>query len=58
LIENAVALVVVQESVEELPWGIDVGFTDREQVEGGGSAVTVTVAKHCALLPAPVTVPV
>ena len=34
--EKAVAFCVVQDSVEELPWVMDVGFADREQLAGGG----------------------
>ena len=53
--ENVVAFCVVQESVEEAPEVIEVGFKDNVHAGGG---TTVAVAEHCTLPPGPVAVPV
>ena len=57
-IENEVELVVVHDSVEELPVCIEVGLAVKTQVGGGGVVVTVTVAVQVLVPPAPVAVPV
>jgi hypothetical protein len=69
-IENEVALVVVQERVDESPELIEVGFAVSVQASGGGppppppqlevqtGGVTVTVVVQVTVPPGPVAVPV
>ena len=57
LMENIVAFVVVHESVDESPDVIVVGDAVSVQ-SGAGGGVTVTVAVHATVPPAPVAVPV
>ena len=58
-IENAVALLVVHESVDGVPVWIDAGFAESVQVGlAGGGGVTVTLAEHVTVLPPPFAVSV